>query len=179
MRWLTVLPQDIVVTLDNFLSMVPHITAACKSSFFHLRRITKVRGFLNTEPTKTLVHAFVASKVDYCSSLLYMAFPIIYYKLRLQRVLNCAARIVFTESNECDHITPLLKELHWLPIQQRIEFKILPITFRALNNQAFLFNRSSYILYTFKITLIIFQKPFENTCVVEFPSTVIKRLAIS
>ena len=52
----------------------------------------------------------------------------------LQRVLNCASRIVF-KSNKYDHITPLLRELHWLPIQQRIEFKILLITFKALNKQ--------------------------------------------
>ena len=60
--------KDIGVTLDNSLSMVPHITAVCKSAFFHLRNISKIRGFLNTETTKTLVHAFVTSKVDYCNS---------------------------------------------------------------------------------------------------------------
>ena len=63
--------KDIGVTLDNSLSMVPHITAVCKSAFFHLRNISKIREFLKTETTKTLVHAFVISKVDYCNSLLY------------------------------------------------------------------------------------------------------------
>ena len=58
-----------------------------------------------------------------------------YLLLRLQQVLNCAARIVF-KSNKYDLITPLLKELHWLPIEQRIKFKILLITFKALNKQA-------------------------------------------
>ena len=46
---------------------------------------------------------------------------------------NCAAR-----QNLCnrkfDRITPLLKELHWLPVEQRIIFKILLLTFKALNN---------------------------------------------
>ena len=125
--------KDIGVTLDNYLSMVPHITAVCKSAFFHLRNSSKIRGFLNTETTKTLVHAFVTSKVDYCNSLLYGVPK--YLLQRLQRVLNCAARIVF-KSNKYDHITPLLRELHWLTIQQRIEFKILLITFKALNKQA-------------------------------------------
>ena len=85
------------------------------------------------ETTKSLVHAFITSKVDYCNSLLYGVPK--YLLLRLQRVLNCAARIVF-KSNKYDHITPLLKELHWLPIEQRIKFKILLITFKALNKQA-------------------------------------------
>ena len=68
-----------------------------------------------------------------CNSLLYVVPK--YLLLRLQRVLNCAARIVF-KSNKYNHITPLLKELHWLPIEQRIKFKILLITFKALNKQA-------------------------------------------
>lgn len=79
--------KDIGVTLDNSLSMVPHITAVCKSAFFHLRNMSKIRGFLNTETTKTLVHAFVTSKVDYCNSLLYGVPK--YLLQRLQRVLNC------------------------------------------------------------------------------------------
>ena len=54
---------------------------------------------------------------------------------RLQRVLNCAARVVY-QSNKYDHITPLLMELHWLPVEQRINFKILLITYKALNGQA-------------------------------------------
>ena len=125
--------KDIGVTLDESLSMAPHVTAVCKSAFFHLRNICKIRKFLNTETTKSLVHAFITSKVDYCNSLLYGVPK--YLLLRLQRVLNCAARIVF-KSNKYDHITPLLKELHWLPIEQRIKFKILLITFKALNKQA-------------------------------------------
>ena len=94
---------------------------------------------------KTLVHAFVTSKVDYCNSLLYGVTK--YLLQRLQRVLNCAARIVF-KSNKYDHITPLLRELHWLPIQQRIEFKILLITFKALNKQAPTYLTDLLISYT-------------------------------
>ena len=76
--------------------------------------ISKIRKFLNMETTKSLVHAFITSKVDYCNSLLYGVPK--YLLLRLQRVLNCAARIVF-KSDKYDHITPLPKELHWLPVE--------------------------------------------------------------
>ena len=85
------------------------------------------------ETTKSLVHAFITSKVNGCNSLLYGVPK--YLLQRLQRVLNCAVRIVF-KSNKYDHITPLLKDLHWLPIEQRIKFRILSITFKALNKQA-------------------------------------------
>ena len=114
--------KDIGVTLDESLSMAPHVIAVCKSAFFHLRNISKIRKFLNMETTKSLVHAFITSKVDYCNSFLYGVPK--YLLLRLQRILNCAVRIVF-KSNKHDHITPLLKELHWLPIEKRIKLKIL------------------------------------------------------
>ena len=98
-----------------------------------------------SKTTKTLVHAFVTSKVDYCNSLLYGVPK--YLLQRLQRVLNYAARIVF-KSNKYDHIMPLLGELQWLPIQRRIEFKILLITFKALNKQAPTYLTDLLISYT-------------------------------
>ena len=70
---------------------------------------------------------------DYCNCLLF-GLPN-YLLQRLQRVLNCTARVVY-QSNKYDHITTLLMELHWLPVEQRINFKILLITYKALNGQA-------------------------------------------
>ena len=54
---------------------------------------------------------------------------------RLQSVLNAAARLVLSRS-KCDHVTPLLLELHWLRIEQRIEFKLSVLVFRCLNGLA-------------------------------------------
>ena len=51
---------------------------------------------------------------------------------KLQRVQNACARLIFKEQKFC-HVTPLIYELHWLPIRYRIEFKILLITFKILN----------------------------------------------
>ena len=125
--------RDIGVVFDNSLSMVSHVNAVCKSAFFHLHKISKIRKFLTPETTETIIHAFVTSKIDYCNSLLF-GLPKFLLQ-RLQRVLNCAARVVY-QSNKYDHITPLLMELHWLPVEQRINFKILLITYKALNGQA-------------------------------------------
>ena len=59
------------------------------------------------------------------------------YKLieKLQRVMNSAARLV-AKVKKFDHISPILKELHWLPVNKRIEFKVLLITFKAMNGLA-------------------------------------------
>jgi len=53
----------------------------------------------------------------------------------LQRIQNSAARIV-TNTRKYDHITPILQKLHWLPVRQRIHFKILLITYKSINDMA-------------------------------------------
>ena len=80
-----------------------------------------------------LVHAFVSSKLDYCNSLLYNIPKYVHNKL--QFVQNAAVRLI-TCSRKYDHITPILIDLHWLPIAERIKFKILLLTFKALHEKS-------------------------------------------
>jgi hypothetical protein len=80
--------------------------------------------------TKTLIHALVTSKLDHHNSLLY-GLPKCQTD-KLQRIQNAAARII-VKSQKRDHITPVLKELHWLPVCERIVYKILLLTFKCLN----------------------------------------------
>jgi len=88
---------------------------------------------LTQEALVTVVHAFLTSRIDYCNSLLY---DISDYNINpLQRIQNSAARIV-TDSRKYDHFTPILQKLHWLPIRQRIHFKILLITDKSINDMA-------------------------------------------
>ena len=110
------------------MSMNVHVGKVCSKAFTGLYNY--VRKFLST---KTLVHAFVTSHLDYCNSLLY---GIRQYQIkRRQRVLNAAARITcFTR--RCSHITPVLMHLHWLPIKFRVEFKIALLVYKALNGMA-------------------------------------------
>ena len=55
-------------------------------------------------------------------------------KNKLQRVLNCSAKLIF-HGKKYDSVTPLLKKLHWLPMEQSIQFKILLTTFKCLNGK--------------------------------------------
>ena len=121
------------VWLDSDLSIGDHITKTSSAAFYYLYNIRRIRKYLSKECTKTLIHAFISSRLDYCNSLLY-GLPA-YQIQKLQRVQNSAARLVFHESKFC-HITPLLRALHWLPVAYRIVFKILLLTFKAIHKLA-------------------------------------------
>ena len=110
-----------------------HINEICKSAFYHIRNISQFRRYLSFKSTRTLVHAFVTSRIDSCNSLLY-GLPS-YLIQRLQYVLNSTARLI-SRSRKADHITPLLFDLHWLPVEQRINFKILLFTYKIVNGLA-------------------------------------------
>ena len=113
--------------------MVNHINIICRNSFLILRGISKIRRYLTEDAAKTLIHGFVSAKLDYCNSLLY-GVPNKQLK-KVQRVFNSAARMI-TGAKRQDSATEILKELHWLPVRERIEFKILLLVFKSLNGLA-------------------------------------------
>lgn len=125
--------KNLGVTFDPELSFNTHITHTSRISFFHLRNISKIRKMLSIHDAEKLVHAFVTSRLDYCNALL-SGCAITSLK-PLQLVQNAAARIL-TRTKRFEHITPVLASLHWLPIKSRIDFKILLLTFKALNGLA-------------------------------------------
>ena len=85
------------------------------------------------ELKKQVIHAFITSKLDYCNSLFY-GLPSSLLG-RLQGIQNVAARIL-TGSKKFDHITPVLRSLHWLPVEQRIKFKMLLLVYKSINSMA-------------------------------------------
>ena len=91
------------------------------SFFFQLCQMRTVRSMLTNETTVTLIHAFISSRLDYCNSLLYGISSTLLR--RLQSIQNAAVRLV-TGAKKFDHITPVLRKLHWLPIRQLVAYKL-------------------------------------------------------
>jgi len=92
--------------------------------------LSAVARSLSVEAVKAVVHAFISSRLDYCNSLLTGVNDGLLR--RLQSVQNAAARLV-TGTRRCEHITPVLRQLHWLPVRQRIQYKLASLAFRALS----------------------------------------------
>ncbi len=113
--------RTIGVTFDNTLSMDRHISDVCRASCYHLRNIGLIKKKLTSDSLKAVVHAIVISRLD-MNNALYCGLPG-YLLDKLQRVQNSAARLLSGCSHRA-HITPVLKELFWLPVRQRITFKL-------------------------------------------------------
>jgi len=91
------------VLFDEQLSMADHGTAVCKSCFFQLRQLRPIRSCLTMDSAKTLVHAFISSRLDYCNSLLVGAADCVIRKQ--QRVQNVVVARLITGTRKFDHIT--------------------------------------------------------------------------
>ena len=120
--------RNLGVHMDQHLTMPDHVTAVCAACNYHLYRLPSTRHYLTNEAAKSAVNALVTSRLD---SLLYN-IPLS-QRARLQCVQNNAARQI-TRTSKHDHITPLLKELHWLPVESRIAFKMVVMTFKCISS---------------------------------------------
>ena len=125
--------RDLGVYIDADVTMSAHVTATVRACFAALRQIRSVRRSLSADALLTLVRALVVSKVDYCSSVLAGISGALLQ--RLQSVLNAAARLVFS-ARKSEHITPLLRELHWLRVPEIIQFRLCVLAHHCLNGTA-------------------------------------------
>ena len=125
--------RDLGFFIDRNLTMVPHISKVVKACFFHLRALGQLRPQLNKRTAKTVAVSLIQSRLDYCNSCLW-GLPQNQIQ-RLQKVQNTAARIV-SLAKKSDHITPILKDLHWLPVDKRIDHKLLSLTYSCMDGTA-------------------------------------------
>ena len=121
------------VTLDSKMTLTRHISETCRSAYMHIRKIRSIRKFFMDKAVKTLCQSVVISCLDYCSNVC-VGLPMKSIH-RLQLAHNAAARVV-TTSFKFKHITPLLRDLHWLPILKHLIFKILVLTFKILYRES-------------------------------------------
>ena len=125
--------KNLGVIQDSCLTMEKHINNVVRACYYHIRNIGKIRKNITTDSTRTLVKASVTSRLDYANALLY-GLPSTLLD-RLQVVQNTSARLI-TRTPRRDHITPILMQLHWLPIQQRLSYKILLYAYKAIRGNA-------------------------------------------
>ena len=116
------------IIFDREISFNYQINQLCRTSFFLLRNLFKIRKYLADEATSKVVHAFVTTKLEYCNHL-YFGLPK-YQVNKMQRVQNTVVQLV-TRSSKYNHITPLLQQLHWLPVLYCVVFKILLLVYKA------------------------------------------------
>ena len=142
--------RNLGVIFDPDLSFEQHINSVCKSSFHQIRQIRQIRSILDRNSAILLANALVTSKLDFCNSLLFN-LPKGSIK-KLQLVQNSLARAITPSVKKYDHISSTLRDLHWLPIEQRITFKIATLAFKALHG-----NSPSYLT-----DLVSLNKPTRN-----------------
>jgi len=121
--------KNLGTMIQSNASMDAQINAVCKSCYALLRNIAKIKRFLDYKTLETMIHVFISSKLDYCNSLL-LGSPQCQLQ-KLQKIQNAAARIL-TDTPFSQHMTPVLFRLHWLPVQQRVKFKLLLVIHKAL-----------------------------------------------
>ena len=129
--------RNLGIIFDNNLSFSEHISSVSKSCFYHIRDLRRIRNTIDLSTARTIAASIIHSKLDYCNSL-FLNLPATQTN-RLQLVLNAAARAV-TKTPKFHHISPILKSLHWLKINQRIQYKVISLTHKALHS-----GRPSYL----------------------------------
>lgn len=125
--------RNLGVHINSHLTLSTHVTAIVKTCFAVLRQIRSVRRSLTRDALITLIRALVISKVDYCNSVMAGVSGILIS--RLQSVLNAAARLIFAV-RKSDRITPLLRDLHWLKVRERIKFRLCVLAYHSLHSTA-------------------------------------------
>jgi len=125
--------RDLAVVIDSCLTMADHVSAICRSGYFQLRQLRPVARSLTSDVAKTIVHAFVACRLDYCNSLLHGITDSLFR--RLQSIQNAAARLV-TGTRRRHHITPVLGDLHWLQVRRRVDYELALLVYKSLHGLA-------------------------------------------
>ena len=125
--------RNLGATFDSSMSMIPHVSNLTKNIYFHLRRIKTIRPYLDNAACAKAIHAIISSRLD-CNNSLLVGLPE-KTVARLQIAQNCAARLL-SGAGRRQHITPILQDLHWLPVKERIQFKTLCLVYKAVHEES-------------------------------------------
>ncbi len=125
--------RNLGIIFDKEMKLDTQINKVCRIGFQNVKNLAAIRKILDLKSAKTAAHAFVTSNLDYGNSLLYGVPKTLISKLQL--VHNAAAKVV-VKKRKFDHISEDMKNMHWLPIEARIKYKLLLLTWKCLNGLA-------------------------------------------
>ena len=125
--------RDLGIYVDSDVTMRSHVAKTVSSCFAILRRIRSIRRSFIRPVLQTLVVLLVLTRLDYGSATL-AGLPRQLLDI-LQSVMKAVARLIFSV-RKYDHVTPLLRDLHWLRALQRIEYRLAVLAFRCQQGTA-------------------------------------------
>ena len=122
--------KSLGILLDETLSFKNHVIKLKQDCFRLIRNISKMRFIFTRDQLKTIVNSLIVCKLDYCNGL-FTGIDEKWVK-ELQRIQNAAGKVVYG-LYKYDRVGDTLQNLHWLPVQERIDYKVLLIVFKCLN----------------------------------------------
>ena len=131
--------------LDDDLSMRKQVSTTMRNGYLQLRRISHIRKYINQDTCAKIINSTVTSRLDFQNGLLLGAKAGVIRPLQVLQ--NNAARLL-TRTRRREHITPILRQLHWLPVKARIEFKTLVTIHLSLHQPSSpLYLRNLFAMY--------------------------------
>ena len=140
--------KNLGVYLDNHVNICQlsaNTSEIVRCCYYHIHHIGQINKFLPRQTRERVVNALVTSRLHYCNILLYGTVDKNF--ARLQRLQNTAARLIMRVP-KYSNITPVLKELHWMPVRERVCFKIMLLVHRAVNCRGPVYLRDLICIYT-------------------------------
>jgi len=125
--------RDLGVLIDSNVAMRSQVSRTVSGCFAVLRKLRSIRCSVSDSVFHSLVVSLVMPRLNYCNATL-TGLPASQLS-QLQSVLNAAARLIH-RSSRYEHVTPMLRELHWLQSPERIDFKLAVLTYRCLHSLA-------------------------------------------
>ena len=125
--------KNLGIIFDQTLSFNSHIKSLNQKSYYQLIRLQQLKKCIDRPTLESIIHSFISSKIDNCNIIFYNLPK--YQIQKIQRIQNSAARLL-SGTSRYSRITPILKELHWLPVESRIKYKIILTTFKCLHGSA-------------------------------------------
>ena len=133
--------KNVGVWLDKNLNFNKQVNSIVSQGYKISKDVRKIKKFLENDNLQQLIHAVIASRLDYCNSILYGTSRENIYKL--QKLQNSAAKLVLGKRKR-DSASDALRELHWLNVDSRITFKVLLTVYKATRNEGPVTMKLSY-----------------------------------